>query len=84
MSTRIEPSALSRPSSEIYRYELGISAGVGSQFQLSTKAAVFLDVRYTSGLTNVWKNSLGLFSQRDSLFPDFYHTVLSFNTGILF
>ncbi len=78
------PLTSSTGDSEVYRYELGFSIGVGSQFRISSKASVFLDVRYTSGLTNIWKTGTGIFSQRDGIFPDYYNTVLSLNTGVLF
>ena len=88
LSARVtDPIVLGVPTSseaESYRYELGFSVGAGSQFRISSNASVFLDFRYTSGLTNIWKTGIGIFSQRDSIFPEYYNTVLSLNTGILF
>ena len=71
-------------SSEVYRYELGFSIGVGSQFRVSPNASVFLDVRYASGLTNIWKSANHLFSGQDGFYPAYYNTGLSLNTGVLF
>ena len=70
-------------SAEAYRYELGLSVGIGSQFQVSSKSSLFLDIRYASGLTNIWKGS-GLFTRQDGFYPAYYNTVFSFNTGVLF
>ena len=71
----IETNFLTESGQRAQRYEMGVTLGVGSQYALPSQKQLFLDLRYTLGLTNVPPtNSLN--NNRNSY--------LSLNAGVLF
>lgn len=77
-------SPLAKGDEGAHRYELGINFGVGSQVNLTSTTALFLDFRCSSGLTNVLKTGDSLFSRDGGSSVRTRNVVFSLNTGVLF
>jgi len=68
---------------DISKYQLGYTVGVGNQYILNQKLRLFLDLRDTRAISNVWNGDTN-WNLLDFKRPKFHHHFLSINTGVLF